>query len=76
MSDIQELRDQYETLLRAYSAASRKTEEALGEVRPIGPEGVQLISQAWVVAVGELHAIEPEYIATRDAYWNAVQQRG
>lgn len=77
MSDIQGLRDRYETLLKAYTEASRKTEEALGEVKPIGPEGVRMIPQEWVAAVDELRKIEPEYISARDAYWKAVQeQRG
>jgi hypothetical protein len=74
--DLETLRERYEALLRAYSVASRRGQDALG-AKPVGSGPIPIVTQEWVDAVKEERQIEPEYIAARDAYWEAVsKQRG
>lgn len=71
--DLETLRERYEDLLRAYSAASRKGQDALG-AKPLGSGPVPMVTQEWIDAVAEERQIEPEYVAARDVYWRAVRE--
>ncbi|MEE4546792.1 hypothetical protein V2S66_33110 [Streptomyces sp. V4-01] len=73
--DLQTLRERYETLLRQYVDAALRTQEALGKPHALGSGHVPTISGDWIEAVEAERALQPEYEAARDAYWQAAGGR-